>query len=134
MKVNYMKPPKQFKINSTEWWVKPVDMLCHNWALIESYSIGVSTVYFFHDQGTTKGGSEIRNPFRQFKQSNGYIAVVDSLEFDSLAKAKAGLLSNRFKMLSKYPGPWTGCEPIGQYFDARKYETGIYSNGEYWQS
>ena len=30
--------PKEIKIGNKEWWVKPIEMLVHNWALIEENS------------------------------------------------------------------------------------------------
>ena len=134
MKVNYMKPPKEFKINSTEWWVKPLDMMVHNWAFIENQASGKAVVYFFHDQGKTKGGGATPNPYKPYSQSSGYIAVIDSLEFENVMKAEKGLSHNGFTRLADTEGPWTGGEPEGQIYDAQKYESGIYSSGEYWQS
>ena len=134
MTVNYMKPPKQFKINSTEWWVKPLEMMVHNWALVENQATGETVIYFFHDQGKTKGGGASPNPYKLFSQSSGYIAVIDSLEFENVFKAEQGLSHNGFTMLADTEGSWTGGEPEGQIYDARKYESGIYSSGEYWQS
>ena len=48
--------PKEIKIESKTWWVKPIEMLVQNWALIEENSKNKFTAYFFHDRGTTKGG------------------------------------------------------------------------------
>jgi hypothetical protein len=134
MKPNYMKPPKEFKINGTEWWVKPLDMMVHNWAFIENQASGKAVVYFFHDQGKTKGGGATPNPYKPYSQSSGYIAVIDSLEFKNVFKAEQGLSHNGFTRLADTEGSWTGGEPEGQIYDARKYESGIYSSGEYWQS
>ena len=39
-------------------------MLVHNWALIEESSPGTVTVYFFHDEGSVKGGGEQPSPYR----------------------------------------------------------------------
>jgi hypothetical protein len=44
MKVNYMQPPKEFRINSTEWWVKPLEMMVHNWALVENQATGETVI------------------------------------------------------------------------------------------
>lgn len=126
--------PKIFVINSTDWWVKSIGMMVHNWALIEPLQNKEVKVFFFHDQGKTKGGGQSANPFKSYNQSNGYIAVVDSLSFDSLSMAKDGLLQNGFKRLAASNGPWEGQEPVGQIYDARKYEQGVYSNGDYWKT
>lgn len=124
--------PKELKIASRTWWVKPIDMLVHNWALIEDISDHRFTVYFFHDRGTTIGGGKQPNPFKHLRQENGYVAVVDSLTFDSRRLSEIALRRNDFELLSKLPGPWTGEQPEGIFFDARKYEKGIYSSGDYW--
>jgi hypothetical protein len=129
-----MKHPKEFKIKSNEWWIKPLEMMVHNWALVENQATGEAVVYFFHDQGKTKGGGALPNPYKFYSQINGYIAVIDSLEFENVLKAEKGLLRNGFTRLADTEGPWTGGEPEGQFYDARKYESGIYSSGEYWQS
>ena len=118
MTVNYMKLPKQFKINGTEWWVKPLEMMVHNWALVENKA--------------TKGGGSSPNPYKPFSQSSGYIAVIDSLEFENALKAEKGLLRNGFTRLADTEGPWTGGEPEGRFYDARLFESGIYSSGDYW--
>ena len=124
--------PKEKRISSTDWWVKPIEMLVHNWALIEEDSKSNFIVYFFHDSGTTKGGGESRNPFRQLRQESGYIAIIDSLEFNSRGAAERALRNNHFELMSQLPGPWQGQQPIGKVYDARKYEQGIYSNSGYW--
>jgi hypothetical protein len=61
------------------------------------------------------------------------VAVVDSLDFQSMADAIVGLEDNGFRRLAEYPGPWQGMEPDGDFYDARPYEPGIYSKGGYWQ-
>jgi hypothetical protein len=133
MKINYMKPPKEFKISSTEWWVKPLDMMVHNWAFIENQASGKAVVYFFHDQGKTKGGGAIANPYKLYSQSSGYIAVIDSLEFENVPKAEKGLLRNGFTRLADTERPWTGGEPEGKFYDARIFESGLYSSDDYWK-
>jgi hypothetical protein len=126
--------PKEMKIFSKAWWVKPIEMLVHNWALIEENSKNKFTIYFFHDRGTTKGGGEHPNPFKHLRQESGYIAIIDSLQFDSKSACETALRRNDFELLSKLPGPWVGEQPEGIFFDARKYEKGIYSNAGYWKA
>jgi len=126
--------PKEIKIGSKTWWVKPIEMLVHNWALIEENSKNKCTIYFFHDRGTTKGGEEHSNPFKHLRQESGYIAIIDSLQFDSKIDCEIALRRNDFELLSKLPGPWVGEQPEGISFDARKYEKGIYSNAGYWKA
>ena len=110
-----LKPPV-FKISNRNWWVKVLGMLCHNWALIEWNSGGSATVFFFQD---CPHGSRP--------------AIVDSLEFPSVLKARQGLTQNGFKLLKSYPGPWMGCEPKGFIYDNRSEQNKIYSNGKYWE-
>jgi hypothetical protein len=124
--------PAIFHISTRDWWVKPIGMLVHNWALIEESSPGTVTVYFFHDKGSTRGGGEQANPYR-LSEIQGLVAVVDSLDFQSQADAIARLDGNGFRRLAEYPGPWQGIEPVGDFYDARPYESGIYSKGGYWQ-
>ena len=107
--------PSVFKISNRDWWVKVLGMLSHNWALIESKLGGRATVYFFQD--TPHGDRP---------------AIIDSLEFPSVLKARQGLINNDFKILRSYPGPWMGCEPKGFIYDSRSEKNKIYSNGKYW--
>ena len=111
-----LKPPV-FKIDNRDWWVKVLGMLLHNWALIECNPEGNATVYFFQD---CPHGSRP--------------AIVDSLEFPSVMKARQGLSQNGFQLLKSYPGPWMGCEPKGFILDNRNEQNKIYSNGKYWQN
>ena len=122
--------PAEFIIKSREWWFKPVEMLVHNWALIEMNSDGTATVYFFHDKGTTI------NSFRDFKlfQLKGRCAVVDSLNFEDVYTAEYALGYNEFQQLSTKAGPWDGNEPFGTFYDARASEEGVYSKAGYWKS
>jgi hypothetical protein len=122
----------KFIIATRDWWVKPIGMLVHNWALIEERSPGTATIYFFHDEGSIRGGGEQPSPYR-LSEIQGLVAVVDSLDFQSQADAIARLDGNGFRRLAEYPGPWQGIEPVGDFYDARPYESGIYSKGGYWQ-
>ena len=74
------------------------------------------------------------NPFEHLRQERGYIAIIDSLQFDSKRDCEIALRRNDFEPLSKLPGPWVGEQPEGIFFDARKYEQGIYSNAGYWEN
>jgi hypothetical protein len=121
-----------FIVATRDWWVKPIGMLVHNWALVEQLNSRAVTVYFFHDAGTVRGGGEKPSPYR-LSEIQGLVAVVDSLDFQSMADAIAGLRGNGFRRLAEYPGPWQGMEPVGDFYDARPYEPRIYSKGGYWQ-
>ena len=121
--------PPLLPIISHDWWVKVLEMLQHNWALIEELD-GKYIVYFFHDLGTTK-----RFPKEYtLRQLRNRCAVVDSLEFDSLEDAQGALRRNDFERLEENPGPWDGYQPHGNFYDARGGEEGIYSKAGYWVS
>ena len=111
-----LKPPV-FKISNRDWWVKVLGMLSHNWALIEWNSGGSATVYFFQD--TSHGDRP---------------AIIDSIDFPSVLKARQSLLHNDFKLLRSYSGPWMGCEPKGFICDNRSESNKLYSNAKYWKN
>lgn len=119
--------PPLFCIKSTDWWVKVLGMLQHNWALIETKDKGV-TVYFFHDLGTTVGSM---GPYK-LSQLRNRCAIIDSLDFESNEAAIEALDTNGFNRLADYPGPWDGSQPHGNFYDARDHQSGIYSKGGYW--
>ena len=122
--------PAEFFIKSREWWFKPVEMLVHNWALIETNSDETATVYFFHDNGITKNGCQEYKLF----QLKGRCAVVDSLNFEDADTAEYALGHNGFQLLKRKAGPWDGSEPFGTFYDARATENGVYSKEGYWKS
>jgi hypothetical protein len=115
-------------LDTSDWWVKVLAMLQHNWALIKEHDDKTVTVYFFHDGGTTKNFTG-----HEYKSIRGMIAIVDSLDFPSREKALEELNLNQFHRLSDLPGPWRGNEPKGRIFDARHTEPLIYSRGDYWK-
>lgn len=119
--------PPLLSISSRDWWVKVLGMLQHNWAIIEE-SDGRFFVYFFHDLGTTKSFPKAFT-LRQLQNRCG---VIDSLVFNSLEDAMAGLRLNDFERLAENPGPWDGYQPHGNFYDARSDEEGIYSRAGYW--
>lgn len=121
--------PPVMTIKSRSWWVKPLEMISHNWALIEENQDESATVYFFHDLGIPKGS----NSGYTLKQLKGRCAVVDSLDFAYEDLAKMALKYNGFRMLQDNPGPWDGYEPFGTFYDARNTEEGVYSKGGYWK-
>ncbi len=123
------RSPTPFPLDTTEWWVKVLAMLQHNWALINENFDRTVTVYFFHDGGTTKNPTGF-----SFRATRKMIAVVDSLNFSSREMAIEQLAANRFYRLADHPGPWQGNEPKGVIFDARHTEPGIYSRDGLWNS
>lgn len=123
-----VKNPRPFAIKSRTWWLKPISMLCHNWALVEPTPGGSVIVYFFHDLGNA---AHPRDRLRgRFKMS----AIIDSLEFATEAQANRALQCNSFMLLAKNRGPWIGMQPRRPFFDNRHPELGIYSKEGYWDS
>jgi hypothetical protein len=122
--------PTPFPLKTDQWWVKPLAMLQHNWAVIDDSSIP-TTVYFFHDRGTTKLPSGY--VFRS-KDAEKFIAIVDSLNFESHSKAEEALRINSFSKIEDESHPFAAYKPEGTVFDARSTEKGIYSKEGYWQN
>jgi hypothetical protein len=120
--------PTPFQLNTNEWWVKPLAMLQHNWAVIDDSS-NLATVYFFHDGGTTKHLSGF--PFRSSDEEK-FIAIVDSLDFSSRTEAEIELEQNGFQKITDPNDFFAAHKPIGTPFDARQTEPGIYSRQGYW--
>lgn len=120
--------PTPFPLKILEWWVKPLAMLQHNWAVIDD-TTNSTTVYFFHDGGTTKRPSGY--VFRG-KDEEKFIAIVDSLNFDSRELAEEALALNRFTKIRDDNHPYAAYRPTGTVFDARSTESGIYTNDGYW--
>ena len=120
--------PAPFALNTGEWWVKPLAMLQHNWAVIDD-SAPPTSVYFFHDGGAAKHPSGY--VFRS-KDKEKFIAIVDSLNFESHSKAEEALRLNGFSKLEDECHPFAAYKPQGTVFDARSTETGIYSKEGYW--
>jgi len=129
--------PKNFKINSNQWWCKVLGMLSQNWALVEiNIKTKGATIYFFYDQGLILGGGGPSMPIKFYKtELLEYACIIDSLEFNSVREAELGLKRNMFKMV-KYPRAADSYEPEpphqSKFFDARKFHKGIYLNSEYW--
>lgn len=103
---------KEIEIISRDYWVKIVEFLQQNWALIDPFESGVK-VFFFHDLS----------------------GVFDEMIFPSIKEAEKGLLRNGFsrfsdnKEFSKFlaiPKP---------PFYRTKHPNGlIYSSGRFWIS
>jgi hypothetical protein len=120
--------PTPFELHASEWWVKPLAMLEHNWAVVND-GLDSVTVYFFHDGGTTKNASGFA--FRR-KDTEKYIAIVDSLSFASRSQAQAALAENGFRKIGAADDFFAARQPTGIVFDARHSEPGIYSIEGYW--
>jgi hypothetical protein len=122
--------PSPFALKIEQWWVKPLAMLQHNWAVIDD-TTNPTTAYFFHDGGITKRPSGFE--FRA-KDNEKFIAIVDSLNFDSRELAEHALALNGFTKIEDDNHPFAAYRPVGTVFDARSTESGIYSNDGYWRA
>jgi len=103
---------KEHHIESRDFWVKIIEMLQQNWALIENNVDQTVTVYFITD--TSK--------------------IFDQMNFSSKKEAKKGLRRNgfirydedpSFKRFIKTPEP-----PFVPYRDDTR---NIYSSGKFWR-
>jgi hypothetical protein len=112
-------------ISSTEWWVKPIAMLQHNWALVDSTDTGV-VVFFLHDGGTTLTFNKRKHGF----DDEGI--VVDSLTFATMTDALDGLRRNGFTLETEFDHNLTNYRPSRPFFDGRSVEQGVYSKLGYW--
>jgi len=123
-------PPElpELLIESDDWWIKPIEMLCHNWALIGPNKNDCVTVYFFHDAATTDPATNAAR----------WIRVIDSLKFALRTNAIHALEQNHFMevktSLNTYPDLDWGMQPVGRYYYPHPETKGIYSSGEYWDS
>jgi len=122
--------PPVFEIKSTQWWIKIIGMLQHNWALIEEQEGGVATIYFFHDCGSTRNFI----PNYDWRELKGRAAIVDSLNYPSVSAAVLALERNGFRLQETVGLLGSGEIPTGLYYDARASEDGIYSKStDYWK-
>ena len=93
-----------------EWYVKPIEMLCNNWAYIKQNEC---EVYFVRDIGV----------------------IFDYLKFDSIGTAHKKLLKNGFIKLITDKEALKYIVPPETIVDAGEYSREpIYSTGEYWIS
>ncbi len=97
-------------IQSNDFWVKIVEMLQHNWALIEPQGDKL-TVYFLHDLG----------------------GVFDEIPYGSLYEAQTALCINGFRRFDADPSFAKICAPPKPPFKRVKHPNGrIYSSGRFW--
>lgn len=119
--------PPIFEIQSRQWWFKVLGMLQHNWALIDEGSHGFATVYFFHDGEVGMGCYGYTR-----QQLKGRYAVVDSLEFESVEIAKEALSRNGFRLHREGELLGSDVKPLGNFYDVRQFEEGVYSRQGHW--
>ena len=121
--------PPQFEIQSREWWIKVLGMLQHNWALIEEEADSSAVVYFFHDGEI---GMACYGYSKQ--QLKGRYAIVDSLNFESVQLANDALSRNGFRLHKDEELLGSDVKPLGNFYDARPFEEGVYSRQRNWTS
>ena len=120
---NFILPP--IAINAADWWLKPIAMLQHNWALLEETSNGAE-LFFWHDGGLTLVFQSYKNGYRDVG------IVVDSLKFETKASALEALCRNGFALEKELGLDLTGSRPKRPFFDGRSVEQGIYSKLGHW--
>jgi hypothetical protein len=97
-------------IQSRDFWVKVVEMLQQNWALIEPEG-DQATVYFLHDLG----------------------GVFDEISYESPHEAQTALCINGFRRFDADPSFAKICAPPKPPFRRVKHPNGrIYSSGRFW--
>ena len=101
------------EIKTSDFWVKVVEMLQQNWAMIEPMSSGGVCVYFI---GDTSG-------------------VFDEIIFPSGDEAAAELRLNGFKQFADDKKLHSFLCPPTAPFHREQHPNGpIYSSGQYWKS
>ena len=102
--------PDFVAIQGRDFWVKVVDMLRQNWALIEHEGSKV-TIYFLHDLGS----------------------VFDELTFSELREAQAALRLNGFRRYDEDPSYSEMFARPEPPFRRVNHPNGpIYSSGQFW--
>jgi hypothetical protein len=99
-------------IRSTDFWVKVVEMLQQNWALIEASEEGGADVYFINDAG----------------------GVFDEITFPSESDASEALDRNGFKRFATSANLQSFLNPPSAPFRRAAHPNGaIYSSGRFWR-
>ena len=100
-------------ITSRDFWVKVVEMLQQNWALIEAEANAPVRVHFISDAS----------------------GVFDGLTFQSVNEAEAALQGNGFRRFSASPDLRAFLRPPSAPFQRSRHPNGpIYSSGRFWKS
>jgi len=101
------------EIHSTDFWVKVVEMLQQNWALIEDEAAGAVRVYFVSDTS----------------------AVFDEIAFPSTSSANEALEMNGFRRFAESTGLQSFLRAPAAPFRRSTHPNGpIYSSGRFWRS
>lgn len=99
------------EIASRDYWVKVVEMLQQNWALVDPASDGARRVYFVSDAS----------------------GVFDQLDFATEDEAVAALQRNGFRQYAANPD-LNFLKPPSPPFSRHPHPNGaIYSSGRYWR-
>lgn len=100
-------------IKSRDFWVKIVEYLQQNWAVIEPVDANGVVVYFVEDAS----------------------GVFDEMEFPSAMDAAAALRRNGFRRYAEAPDLQVFLRPPREPFHRRPHPNGaIYSSGRFWKS
>ena len=100
-------------INSRDYWVKIVDFLQQNWALIDVNGDSTVTVFFIHDRS----------------------GVFDRLNFPAMTEAQQGLRKNGFHPLAELAGNrFVPPAPEPPFWDTTHPNGPIYSSGRFWSA
>jgi hypothetical protein len=100
-------------IQSADFWVKVVEMLQQNWALIQDETRSAVRVYFISDTG----------------------GVFDEIAFASPSSAKEALGKNGFRRFAESADLQSFLRPPSAPFRLSAHPNGpIYSSGRFWRS
>lgn len=104
--------PGQLDLRTKDFWVKVVDFLIHNWAVVRVTRSGTPELIFFDDASR----------------------VFDSMAFDNIDEAVAGLRRNGFKPYVEM-GEFKKVlpKPRPPFSMERMNHRPVYSSGEYWR-
>ena len=102
---------EEIHIESIDFWVKVVEFLQQNWALVEPAPGKGANVYFIDDNS----------------------GIFDEMKFASFDEAITGLTRNGFKRFSEDASLRTFLSPPLKPFHRRPHPNGpIYSSGRFW--
>lgn len=101
----------RIEIRSRDYWVKVVEFLQQNWALIDVQHDRSAVIYFMHDLG----------------------GVFDQISVSSLDDARIALKRNGFEHFASTPSLQEFLHPPTEPFRREKHPNGeIYSSGRFW--
>jgi hypothetical protein len=101
------------EIISRDFWVKVVEMLQQNWALVDAGDDASARIYFVSDTG----------------------GVFDEMLLPSREEAESALRRNGFRRFSASPDLQAFLSPPREPFQRARHPNGpIYSSGRFWRS